>query len=76
MYNLDSVGHNSPSCMQQPRLGVRKVFACDPGEGRKWLDPESPAVEALEETIFYRRWLNCLPFYVCNRHTGGLEILT
>ena len=36
VYNLDTVGHHSPSCMQQPRLGVWKVLdnpIYHPGEG-------------------------------------------
>ena len=46
-----------------------------PGEGREWLIPESPAAEALRDIIFDKRWQNSLPFYVRNRHTGGLEVI-
>lgn len=48
--------------------------ADQPGEGRKWLDPKSLSAEALREIIFDRRWLNSLPYYVRNRHTGGLDV--
>ena len=45
-----------------------------PTDGKVWLGNESPAADCLREIIFDTRWLNSLPFYVKNRHTGGLEV--
>lgn len=45
-----------------------------PGDSKIWLEKESPAAECLRGIIFDNRWLNSLPFYVKNRHTGGLEV--
>ena len=44
------------------------------GEGREWLNSESPAAEVLCDIIFDGRWLKSLQYYVRNRHTGGLEV--
>lgn len=45
-----------------------------PTDGKVWLSNKSPAAECLREIIFDARWLNSLPYYVKNRHTGGLEV--
>ena len=47
----------------------------EPGEGKQWVDPTSPASDQLRDIIFDNRWLNSLQYYTRNRHTGKLEVL-
>ena len=48
----------------------------EPEGGKKYLDPESPAVEALRAIVFDTRWLKSLDYYIRSRHTGQLEVYT
>ena len=45
-----------------------------PEDGRTYLDPDSPAAEALRVVVFDSRWLKSLDYYVRNCHTGQLEV--
>ena len=45
-------------------------------DGREYINPDSPAAAALREVVFDRRWMKSLDFYVRNRHTGLLEVIT
>ena len=46
----------------------------EPGEGKQWIDPTSPAADQLRDIIFDNGWLNSLQYYTRNRHTGKLEV--
>ena len=40
---------------------------------KKWIDPESSAMEALKIIVTSKKWLKTFPFYKMFRHTGVLE---
>lgn len=46
----------------------------EPDGNKKYLNPESEAAEALRKIVFDTRWLKSLDYYICNRHTGQLEV--
>ena len=37
--------------------------------GKSWLDPNSQSMEVIR-----RQWLGSFKDYICNRHTGALEV--
>lgn len=42
--------------------------------GKQYLDPDSPAAEALRAVVFDTQLLKSLDYYVRSRHTGSLEV--
>ena len=66
-------------CGSHEWVGGRGAHAEDlddksPGD-KTYLDPDSPAAEALREIVFDTRWLRSLDHYIRNRHTGDLEVI-
>ena len=64
-------------CGSHEWAGGRCEHAEEDAKGeKKYLDPESPAAEALRAIVFDTRWLKSLDYYIHNRHTGQLEVHT
>lgn len=42
--------------------------------GKQYLDPDSPAAEALRAVVFDTRLLKSLDYYIRSQHTGSLEV--